>query len=390
VLLTRPWRTILREAFGHYPRGPKASTGNPLAGYTRQKYVVMKLACILASALLFGAFALPSFSKDWLFVTTNWNEGGNEQVRRIDPESGQTRILWNEGAELDAVVSPDAARLYVNYIRDLGKGEGLAVVDIATGAVLQKVDIPQAIRWISPSTPSMAISADGRWLYLLKTNYSVGSSEYFLMTFDTWESRFASNERSISQCPGPHLLPVAGAGQVLVLCGGETSPQPSDGDLVLRLQNFQNFAQGQGPTAQSLYVAGWDGRIQAVNLATHEVTQTAKDTSLLRHRRIMPSSGTLSPDGRLWYLPIKIPNNGEQWIEQILVLDTQTMSRADIITPAGPFWGLALSSDGQRLYASQPDLKSIMVIDTQPLRHRTIRLLAVGGKPSIVFVAKAP
>src|SRR5882762_7743534 len=42
--------------------------------YTRGRHLVMKPGCILASALLCCAFALPSFPKDWLFVTTNWNE----------------------------------------------------------------------------------------------------------------------------------------------------------------------------------------------------------------------------------------------------------------------------------------------------------------------------
>ena len=103
----------------------------------------------------------------------------------------------------------------------------------------------------------------------------------------------------------------------------------------------------------------------------------------------MPSSGTISPDGGLWYLPITIvPSNGGMEIEQILVFDTQSMSMTNVITPVGPFWGLALSSDGQRLYASQPDLKNIMVIDTGT--RRTIRTLAVGAKTSILFAVKAP
>jgi DNA-binding beta-propeller fold protein YncE len=96
----------------------------------------------------------------------------------------------------------------------------------------------------------------------------------------------------------------------------------------------------------------------------------------------------MSPDGRLWYLPIKIPDNGEQEIEQILIFDTQVMSMANIITPVGLFWGLALSSDGRQLYASQPDLQNILVIDTGT--RRTIRTLSVGAKPSILFAVKAP
>jgi YVTN family beta-propeller protein len=233
----------------------------------------------------------------------------------------------------------------------------------------------------------MAISPDGRWLYLLKTNYSAGSSEYSLLTFDTRESRFVSGEQPISNCPGPHPLPVPGDVRVLVLCAGGTAVQTSDGDLVLRLPNFQNFALGRGSNGHSLYMATLDGRIKALDVGTHVVGRTSKD-AFSRHRRIMPSSGTMSPDGRLWYLPIKIPDNGEQEIEQILVFDTQAMSMAHIITPVGPFWGLALSSDGRRLYASQPDLQNILVIDTGT--RRTIRTIAVGTKPSIIFAAKAP
>jgi hypothetical protein len=61
---------------------------------------------------------------------------------------------------------------------------------------------------------------------------------------------------------------------------------------------------------------------------------------------------------------------------------------ANITTPAGPLWGLALISDGQRLYASQPDPQNIMVIDTGT--RRTVRTLAVGAKPDILFAVKAP
>jgi len=39
------------------------------------------------------------------------------------------------------------------------------------------------------------------------------------------------------------------------------------------------------------------------------------------------------------------------------------MSMANIITPAGPFSGLALSSDGRRLYAAQYELQQIDLTD---------------------------
>jgi DNA-binding beta-propeller fold protein YncE len=344
----------------------------------------MKFRCILASALLCGGFALPSFPKDLLFITTNWNEPTREQVRVIDPETGQIRVLWAGGAELDAVVSPDGTRLYVNYI-DVGNGDRLAIVDIATGSVLKKVETPHLIRWIFPSHPGMAVSPDGRWLYLLKTNYAAGSYDFFLVTFDTREGRFLSAERPISSCPGARILPVPGDATAWVLCGGRKAMGLAGEGFVLRLQNFANGLLDSMGTM--LYFAAPDGRIQAVDLVTHEIMQTSKDAPL-RHRRIMPSSSGMSPDGRLWYLPMKNSGNGEQEIEQILVFDAQAMSMANVITPDRPFSALALSSDGKWLYASQSDLQSILVIDTET--RQTIRTLAAGGKPSILFVAKQP
>ena len=345
----------------------------------------MKVACTLAFALLFATFVRASGAKDWLFVTTNWNEYGNEQVLLIDPEKNQIRTVWSGGTELDAIVSSDAARLYVTYIDS--QSEWLAVTDISTGAVLQRVEIPQPIHWIFPTAPAMVISPEGRWLHLLKTNYSTGSNDYFLMTFDTKAEQFVPGEQVLSGCAGPRLIPRAGAATPLVLCGGVTPKQASDDDSVLRFGNIQNFAFGRGITENLLYIAGFDGRIRAVDLSTHEITQTSNDAPL-RHRRFMLSSGTLSPDGRLWYLPIKIPGNGEQDVAQILVFDTQAMSRATVITPSGPFSGLALSSDGRRLYASQPDLKNIMVIDTDT--RQTVKIISLGAKPSIIFTVKAP
>jgi DNA-binding beta-propeller fold protein YncE len=228
----------------------------------------------------------------------------------------------------------------------------------------------------------MAISSDGRCLYLLKFNYELGSSAYSLLTFDTVTVQFTPEEQFIPDCPRPQLLAIPGERRVKVLCDGGADIEVPDARFVLRLPHVQNFAVGRGGNA--LYVAEWDGKIQEVNIATHEIV----GGHLLRSWRMMPSSGTLSSDGRLWYLPAKIPNNGEQGIEQILVFDAQARKITNVITPVTPFWGLALSSDGKWLYASQPERNSISVIDTAA--GRISRMLAVAGKPSIVFAIKRP
>jgi len=140
------------------------------------------------------------------------------------------------------------------------------------------------------------------------------------------------------------------------------------------------------PMGRMLYVAGHDGRIRAVDLVTHEITQTARmlrfatdESYLLRavcHQ--MVASGIC----RLGFQATANRRSSRSSSS-----DTQAMSMASVITPVGPFSGLALSADGRRLYASQSDLHSIMVIDTETRRIRTV---VVGAKPSILFVVKAP
>jgi len=147
--------------------------------------------------------------------------------------------------------------LYVTYIGN--EGYELAIIDTTTGSVLDRRETPQLIRWISPSSPGMAISPDGRWLYLLKTNYSVGPSEYSLLTFDTWENRFVSGEKSISNCSSPHPLPISGDRKVRVLCSGGTESEVLDAGPAFRLQSVQNFALGRGSDADTLYMARLDG-----------------------------------------------------------------------------------------------------------------------------------
>ena len=230
----------------------------------------------------------------------------------------------------------------------------------------------------------MAISADGRWLFLATTNYAASSSDYFLQTFDTRQGRLLPEKKPISRCSGLQILPLPGDNSAMVLCREEPGAKRANADVL----RFSNFVHGELDASGLLvYIAASDGQIQAVNPATHEVVRTSKDAPL-RNRRVMQRSGTLSPDGRLWYLPIKIPTNGEQWIEQILVFDTQSMSKVSVITPPAPFWGLALSADGRQLYASQPDMQSLMVIDTGT--HRCVRVIPLGAKPSVLFAIKAP
>jgi hypothetical protein len=337
---------------------------------------------LYAFGLLILGFASPIFPRDWLFVTTNWG-GGSEQVLLVEPDNGGIRTIWSGGAELDAITSPDAKRLYVTFI-DNGKYR-LAAVDTVTGAVLHMIDTPQLIRWIMPSTSGMAISSDGRWLYVLKQNYASGANEFSLLTFDTQENRFIPEETAVSDCPRPHIVPVPGFGNVRVLCDGGRATS-SDGDTVLRVRGVLNFALSRGGNGYTLFTAGSNGPITALDVASHQITRVSGDI-VSRYRRVMPSSDTLSSDGK-WYVPVKIPNNGQQENEQVLVLNTTEMVLASVITPSCAFFSLALGPDEKRLYASQRELQNILVLGIDS--SRTLEVIHLPAKPGIVLSVKAP
>ena len=321
----------------------------------------------------------PAFSRDVLVVTTNWS-GGTEQILLIDPQFGQVRSLWHgRGGIGDAIVSPGGKWLYVTH--HCSRASCLSVVDTASGEIVQTVEGPEFIRWIMPNAPGMAISPDGRWLHLLETNYQQGSHDFFLRTFDTVQNQLLPDRRPVSGCGGAQIVPLGGRQDVLLLCREEYRAPVPDPALAL---SFPTMARGVTARGK-LYVALRDGRVLEIDTATRQVLRSAQSASLAN---LMPASGTLSADGRLWYLPINRTREDGPGIEQILVFDTVAMNAVATITLEQPFWSLTLSSDGKELYATMPKANSIAVIDTTT--QDQVRTLAIGTRPSFIQAAQAP
>ena len=97
----------------------------------------MNSGCILASDLMCCAFALPSFSKDWLFVPTNWKKGGNERGASHRPRKRPRTYSLESREKIGR--RRFAGRLYVTFV---GEGYELAVVETATGDVLHIAETP--------------------------------------------------------------------------------------------------------------------------------------------------------------------------------------------------------------------------------------------------------
>lgn len=335
---------------------------------------------ILIFALLSATLTpLPAFCRDVLVVTTNWS-AANQQVLLIDPEFGHVRSLWHGRSDIgDAIVSPDGKQLYVTH--HCSPASCLSVVDTVSGEIVRTLEGPEFIRWIMPTAPRMAISPDGRWLYLLETNYEQGSHDFFLRIFDTAQGQLLPERQPVSGCGGAQVVPWGAQQETLLLCQAEQPVSAPDPELVLRFPAMVRGVRARG----NLYVAGRDGRVLEIDPATRRVMRSAQCAAL---SGLMPASSTVSADGRLWYLPVKAASEDRRAIAQILVFDTETMSEVATITPRQPFWSLTLSSDGKELYATMPNANSIVVIDATT--HDQVRTLTIGTRPSFVQVAQAP
>ncbi len=328
-------------------------------------------------------------AKDLLFVTTDW-ASSHEELLLIDPQTDRASTLWSTGHELDIGLSPDGSRLFVAH-----GPPGLAIVNPASGVTQQLRSGAALVRWIHPSRPSLAVSSDGRWVYLLNAKFQPGRPyDMALDSFDTQEGRFAGAEAPLPDCQAAQLWPLDN-GLVGVRCAGTLrffrlndkgfaeQGGPVDLPKLTFAERGRNrddfFVDGQlDPAGKALYFVSGAGRIVSVDLKTRQVTTGAKEP-LLTHSHARQSSATITPDGRLWYVPV-----GTQ---QILAMDLQTSQPARVITPQVPFWGLTISSDGKALYAGAADHPWILVIDAAT--GQEIRKIALPGRPAILALAPA-
>ena len=63
--------------------------------------------------------------------------------------------------------------------------------------------------------------------------------------------------------------------------------------------------------------------------------------------------------------PGRNPTNYSEGNERIVGLDTRSLAVVSTMTPTQPFWSMAISPDGQRLYTTEPQSPVIHVMSTE-------------------------
>jgi DNA-binding beta-propeller fold protein YncE len=206
-------------------------------------------------------------------------------------------------------------------------------------------------------------------------------------TFDTQREQLLPKEAHLSECQGATLIPLREDRQLLVVCGGDSvlhflqlgsngsavndfvlsiPPLPVKsipGPRAVRQDRAESFVQSVlTPDGSTLLLAKWDGRVVKVDIASRQLI--AATALPLPNTRIMSSAPCLSQDGTV-YLAARSPTNYGDGNERIVGLDTRSLAVVSIITPTQPFWSMAISPDGQRLYTTEPRSPVIHVISTE-------------------------
>lgn len=373
----------------------------------------------------------------WLYVLDSNDMKPESQILLVDPEQGRVVRTFKAAKAPDMALSPDGTRLYIASTKYGPDGGGrkdlLEVIDTASGTVLQTVDSPD--RWISTVRvyPSqMAISPDGHWLYIFMVHITMDSVSYDLATFDTVQGRFLTKKTPLPYCGTASLLPLPDGQRLNVICyntndvrflkltaigmpvvptKGDTEVLPAKVSLGLRGVAMHGQRVGPGfisPDGSTFTVIMGDGRFFQIDNESRKILHTSAIDSDARKNMssdveatniatndwladswIRYQDAVISPDETKFYVGIgrlAHLHQGIPILDRIVVLDSQTLKRREIIKTTYPFESLALGKDGRYLYAISPEQAAIMVIDT--VTQREVRTIyGIGTSPIRAIVA---
>lgn len=343
--------------------------------------------------------------RGWLYVLDVEDGNGHGRVLLIDPSQTTPRGTFVTDYHPDFGVCPDGSRLYV--VDGTQSSGSLSIIDTQSGKLVSKVAFPdRAIYTVRPAQPGIACSTDGRWLFIqLMKTLSPGADQHSIAVVDSSTGRLAS----IVPLPG------CGVGQVVpwplsdwtaaVECSFTNSLHLVSVDSMGNVLQTKDVAlkwaaadKPDGVPAQiperltSSVVADPVHGLMNIFRSGGGMDQLDPNTLLIEPKfrdtwqRWTPRAGVLSPTGLFYlgFLPYGELTQPEGLLNQVAVFATANWSEvADFTTPR-PFWSLAISQDGQILYAVDPRGGSITAIDTSTMKP--VQTISVGGEPSLILV----
>jgi DNA-binding beta-propeller fold protein YncE len=302
-------------------------------------------------------------------------------------------------------VSPDGTRLYLTDMRSDGT-DMLSIIETGTWNVLAEMKSPDRIKHKVYGSDAMALSLDGRYLYIHKWKllpeagrftgpggHSAPKADHWWDVFDTTTGEFSPTPPHIPDCGIAKAMPLPDGKSLAVLCFQRSELVFVDlttGDTLQTISTrkvthnraFDPILQGDAAAAvlsfdrRHIFVSTADGRILVVDAAQREVVQTIHTRS--------PS------DVRVSYSALVVGVNqlyvgvgGQVW-----TYDTNTWQRTATSQASGVPFSLALSPDVKRFYAANPNNGTLTVFDAA--NGQKLNATRLSETPSVIVVVPPP
>jgi len=401
-------------------------------------------ACQILVVAFVGAIAVsssghqtpsPDLPRELLYIvdSDHGNADSHERLFSVDPRRKVIVRNYPTGSRPDIALSPDGTRLYVAYEEmspDRKEGQGkLDVIETATGTVVASTANPN--RWVAMGplySSEMALSADGRWLYMKKLTLDLNHLPVEAVAiFDTAASKFLADTISLPKCAASLLVPWPDGRALSVLCSQDLdlrtvrfNDQGVPANLVPTGIPVTNHATAQWvgtafvSGANEVTVIAADGKYSRINVETSKIVEEGMIVFSppltpsgwhphVRGAEHVPSLGRryidmqppLESDGRL-YVQLSRSDLYLHAADAIAVLDQKTLRQAAFFelktsqrgSSWNLFWSGAIGDDGTRLYLLGVESKGgIVHVLSLPDGREIDTIKGFGATPTIVVLS---
>ena len=367
-------------------------------------HVAPLVLALLASSPFPSAAQQPPGSSGKLYVVDSNAADITSAILVVDLQKRQVTKTYPAGFHPDIALSADGRRLYlaydaVNSERTEQKGV-LDVIDTTTGNLVARVDNPN--RWLAIGDlydSTMALSKDGRWLFVYKMAMDGGF--YGLAVFDTATNRFLPDMISLLTCEAALLSPSQrNSNNLFVVCEGTKDVRtvrltPNGKPVVNEIPRGVRFGRSGiiGTAFQAeedrLRVVTRDGEYSTLDVATRSMVSrgalagTTKLGTGGEADRVVRFSKAYADKA---FLGLAQRGHGHLFNE-IAMVNADTLERTATLQASAPLWAFAVGDGGTRLYGLDPVGGSIHVFDTTRAVETGI-IRGAGKSPTIAILSQ--
>jgi len=346
----------------------------------------------------------------WLYVLASAGSSGNGGLFVVDPIAGNIMDALTTEYHPDFGLCGNGSKLYL-----LGGPElsgVLSVIETRTGNVLTKIPVPhRAVYTVRPSTPGIACSSDGQWLFVQQMiTVNPGMDEDALRVIDAQNKTLSPH--TIPLPPGCGIARLIqwpfGTWDIAAQCSAVNSLRLIRVDRMGDVESIKdvslNLAEpwtvhrsgfpAKGQRMTTSVVVDQANRVLVIFRGGGGVDQLDPDTLTLRRR--------IADDWQRWVPPggVAISKSGMAFVGSVAynertvtdgLMNTISAERTSDWTEVAskqttiPFSSVVLSLDGQTLYAVNPKAHSVTMFNASTLEEiKTIN--GLGEQPSLILI----